>query len=281
MARTGPRTRAGKATVSQNAVTHGLRSSSPVIPGRERTQDWEDHRAALVRDLAPLGALEEQLVDLVAGLLWRLRRVPGYEADQIAVSVERIDDADLALPGQPAPSDLRLRIDSSQRARKILAQLADLPDNARLAGDDAASVLIVVAGDDASSLPGVVPGTNPPCRTEDFADWDAGILRECLRALCDNLGAPARQLIPWAVARARQQLDAARAALDDALRYADHYRRERALPDARFLERVTRYEAHLYRRLFQALHEIEALQARRRGEAAPLTRLQVHGLPGS
>ncbi len=56
-------------------------------------------------------------------------------------------------------------------------------------------------------------------------------------------------------------------------------RRERLLPDTRTLEKVSRYEAHLSRLLFKALHELEALQVRRTGGAAPLARLDVDGLP--
>ena len=35
--------------------------------------------------------------------------------------------------------------------------------------------------------------------------------------------------------------------------------RERLLPDERILEKVARYEAHLSRVLYKALHELEAL----------------------
>jgi hypothetical protein len=44
---------------------------------------------------------------------------------------------------------------------------------------------------------------------------------------------------------------------------------------------VACYEAHLSRGLRKALHELEALQARRTGSAAPLARLDVDGLVGS
>jgi hypothetical protein len=54
--------------------------------------------------------------------------------------------------------------------------------------------------------------------------------------------------------------------------------RERLLPDERILEKVARYEAHLFRGLYTALHELEALQVRRTGGAAPLARLDVDGL---
>jgi hypothetical protein len=58
-------------------------------------------------------------------------------------------------------------------------------------------------------------------------------------------------------------------------------RRERLLPDEKTLEKVARYEAHLSRGLYKALHELEALQARRTGAAALLARLDVDGLAGS
>ena len=55
--------------------------------------------------------------------------------------------------------------------------------------------------------------------------------------------------------------------------------RERILPDEKTLEKVSRYEAHLSRGLYKAMHELEALQVRRSGGAAPLARLDVEGLP--
>ena len=44
---------------------------------------------------------------------------------------------------------------------------------------------------------------------------------------------------------------------------------------------VARYEAHLSRGLYKALHELEALQVRRLGGSAPLARPDVDGLAGS
>jgi hypothetical protein len=47
------------------------------------------------------------------------------------------------------------------------------------------------------------------------------------------------------------------------------------LPDDRALDTVMRYEAHLTRLLKHALHELEALQDRRRGTATPLARVDI------
>jgi hypothetical protein len=52
-------------------------------------------------------------------------------------------------------------------------------------------------------------------------------------------------------------------------------RRERVLLDQADLQTIGRYEAHLSRQMYQALHELEALQTRRGGKAAPLARLDV------
>jgi hypothetical protein len=56
-------------------------------------------------------------------------------------------------------------------------------------------------------------------------------------------------------------------------------RRAHILPDEGTLKKVAKYEAHIARQIYQALHELEALQAKRAGEAAPLARVDLRGLP--
>ena len=148
-ARRGPRTSAGKARVALNAVRHGLGVTTPVIPGVERLEDWDAHRAAMLASLAPVGYLETVLAERAALAAWRLNRIAVYEvACVVAQRSDAIDDEDPDL---------------------LLPQLAET-------------------------------------------------------------------------------------------------------------DRLVRYEAHLSRQLYQALHELEAQQARRRGQAAPLARVDVHGL---
>jgi hypothetical protein len=52
-------------------------------------------------------------------------------------------------------------------------------------------------------------------------------------------------------------------------------RRARILPSTENMAKVGRYEAHLSRELYRALHELEALQTRRAGRLAPLGRVDV------
>lgn len=46
--------------------------------------------------------------------------------------------------------------------------------------------------------------------------------------------------------------------------------RDRILSDERDLQKIARYDAHLSRQMYQALHELEALQAYRGSKVAPL-----------
>ena len=40
----GPATQEGKEMVRWNSTKHGIRSPAPVVPGVEKTEDWEEHR---------------------------------------------------------------------------------------------------------------------------------------------------------------------------------------------------------------------------------------------
>jgi hypothetical protein len=62
-----------------NALRHGLTAKNIVI-GDEDPKEFEDLRANLEHDLQPKTALEGELFERLAGLLWRLRRVPAIEA---------------------------------------------------------------------------------------------------------------------------------------------------------------------------------------------------------
>jgi len=54
----------------------------------------------------------------------------------------------------------------------------------------------------------------------------------------------------------------------------------RLLPSRDPMERIIRYEGHLHRQLIQTIRELEATQARRKGDRpSPLARLDVSGSP--
>jgi hypothetical protein len=61
-------------------------------------------------------------------------------------------------------------------------------------------------------------------------------------------------------------------------RVAEH-QQLRILPPDNELDKIMKYEAHLHRMQVQTQHELEALQARRKGERSPLNRVDFSGPP--
>lgn len=81
---TGPKSEAGKAASSANALSHGLTAARTVVLPEEEPEDFERLRQGVVADLAPAGALQEALAQRIAALLWRLDRVARLEAELFA-----------------------------------------------------------------------------------------------------------------------------------------------------------------------------------------------------
>jgi hypothetical protein len=81
-ASTGPRTTAGKAACSKNATTHGLFTTRDFVrPGEESL--YEQNRADLLDQLAPIGILECNLADEIHRAIWRLLRCGEVEASLV------------------------------------------------------------------------------------------------------------------------------------------------------------------------------------------------------
>src|SRR3954454_7679567 len=68
---TGPRTAAGKARVAQNAIKHGARAASAVLPDEDPAGFAEFLRETL-RDHQPVGTGETECVERIADVSWRL-----------------------------------------------------------------------------------------------------------------------------------------------------------------------------------------------------------------
>ena len=90
---TGPNSQRGKARSRMNALKHGLTASDIVI-GDEDPKHFDALRGGLKAGLRPVGAMEIELVDRVAGLLWRLRRVPVVESGIIRSLREEMERSD-------------------------------------------------------------------------------------------------------------------------------------------------------------------------------------------
>jgi hypothetical protein len=77
----GPKTAEGKARSAQNALRHGLRAEKYLVLPEEDGAEFADLEAALIEELAPVGALQTVLAGRVAVAAWRLARADRIEAE--------------------------------------------------------------------------------------------------------------------------------------------------------------------------------------------------------
>jgi len=91
---TGPQTDQGKATVSQNAVKHGLFTDS-VIKG-EDPADYEAFHDNFLAELFPVGMVETMLAERLISLWWRLRRAERMQNQAIDSMIENQIDNPMA-----------------------------------------------------------------------------------------------------------------------------------------------------------------------------------------
>jgi hypothetical protein len=80
----GPKTAEGKARSAQNALRHGMRALRYVVLPDEDGVEFQALEAALVEELAPVGALQVVLARRVAMAAWRLARADRMEVELFA-----------------------------------------------------------------------------------------------------------------------------------------------------------------------------------------------------
>lgn len=71
---TGPKTENGKEIASKNALKHGLLSQELILKD-ESAIEFDDFRKGIYETLAPLGYLEEVVVEKIVSSAWRFRRL--------------------------------------------------------------------------------------------------------------------------------------------------------------------------------------------------------------
>jgi hypothetical protein len=134
---TGPRTPAGRAAVAQNRVIHNLTGDTVLLPG-ESQQAFEELRAALLTEHAPVGNTEQNLVERLAYNQWRLDRIAAMETEILANMA--------GLPtGSETPAALAARnmIDSSKTALDAHTRLIRYETSTRRCYDTALTQLRV------------------------------------------------------------------------------------------------------------------------------------------
>jgi hypothetical protein len=293
----GPKTEGGKEVVRWNATRHGISSPAPVVPGLEKEGDWQEHRDGILDNLAPVGHLEVTLAERVALLSWRLHRVTRYETGAIAISQETIEDdiherdrllSALRHKGLECthPEDIRFEARYYKQAHGALRRFPTLGPDKVLKGADASSVVWSVLIEAQKKVGGKIdhedldlPGVAEDEAIEELPAMKAADVRGCVEAIADYISLDPDDLLETAIYKAGCEARSAALKKEEMEREISRKARERILPDEKTLEKISRYEAHLSRQLYQALHELENLQKHRTtGDGVPLTRLDVQVL---
>jgi hypothetical protein len=299
MKRGGPATENGKEIVRWNATRHGISSPAPVIPGLEKREDWQDHRDGILDNLSPVGHLEFTLAERVALLSWRLHRVTRYETESIAISQGEVEGdiqrrARFLRSSQENPyefthpEDIRFEAKFRRQTHNALKRLPSLEPGKIVEGEDVTSIVQAVLeaaqrarGEEIDvehlDLPGL---SDDDYYLDELPDMKAEDVRGCVQSIARAASQEPERVLEFATDAARWEAQSAKAKVERVEGEIDVMRRERLLPDDKTLEKIHRYEAHLSKQLYHALHELESIQKRRTtGEGTPLARLDVQGLP--
>ncbi len=272
---TGPKTAAGKGKVSQNSIKHGALSDRPVIPGLESQEEWDRHLAETLADLQPEGRVANWLAQRIASYQWRLRRVARYEAEATAVGLESAErdfareefgwETVCGLEELPLVK-AKKRVEELRASSELLQELPDLPANQAVPD---CTQLVSEALDLAGTT--LAPG-GLQSYVDTITEWTAELMREMLQAIAQHRTMNPGNLLELMITRVTAKLEAAQRRYEDLVRTLDQYRRERAIPDGHVLEKISRYEGHLERGLYKALHEFREFQKQRAGQRAPAAR---------
>jgi hypothetical protein len=130
---TGPRTPDGKAIARRNALAHGLTAEQLMLDG-EDPELFDTLREALFDEFAPASPYEEQLTHQVVSLLWRLRRIPAFEAallSWIDYTRGELRDSDFVYRGLGPEHSIK-RESPETRARLKLGRMLEVESSKNL-----------------------------------------------------------------------------------------------------------------------------------------------------
>lgn len=296
---TGPRTAHGKRRSSRNAVKHGIFSKLVVIKGESRAE-FDAFLKELQESLRPVGALEHLLVEKLALLAWRYRRMVIAEGAEIQKSVDffqwdrdldREHSLDSSMPMAKFAGGLIAHLDSPEMIDRCLDLLEELRCNVARRGFDLKADGTLLA---------TIYGTNleHPSRHSLLQSYATlGIVaKEWLeREKRRDQGEPAEQgeEVDRACIPAEDCRNAFLRKVESQVRWLGRRRKQfgaveadrtqlelltRRIPDAAKSDRLLRYEAALERGFDRALGQLERLQRMRLGLATlPPLRLELSG----
>jgi hypothetical protein len=272
---TGPRTQQGKERSKRNAVTHGIFSKAVVLKG-ESQAEFNALLNGLRNDRQPVGTMEELLVEKLAVLFWRNRRLLIAEGAEIRAHSEfvrwnererQLQELVKILP-QRSNGGLIRSIANPTVLRAFVSRLKALKEGIETG--------IFVPGSDNVIL-AMLYGI------DDKENWPYGLsLTYLLWSVVAAL--PEEERKQKGLPSPQEAREGLLAELKEAIKAFDHHGKEQAIilaykseleslrqnvPDAPQVDRLLRYETSLERSIERTLNQLERLQRMRLGRPAP------------
>ena len=295
---TGPKTSDGVEAVKLNALRHGLRSVQTVVPGEE-PDAWEAHRAGVVDDLKPLGAMELALAEQIAAKLWRLGRVVLFEAnvignaqdpDELANSHEKArkrgNYGGPARTDIPTREDIQKANDAARGAKEALAKqetaLGQLESLAAMGENDLIEDWTIyeplkhALRLEEKETDGVFKNEDEPFRARHLRAMlrMRGAVEETAIAISAHWRDEKIPELSEKAAKADRHAKALRSRYKAAV---ERLCRARVIPNEFELDKIQRYEAHLERGLHKALERLQTLQEGRGANPTTINLAVVQG----
>jgi hypothetical protein len=237
---TGPKTQEGKSLCRFNALQHGLLAKEVILPG-ENAREFERLVAALVADWEPKGRVEEILLERIASLSWRLRRVARAESGAIRARLQRV-----AVQERERQAKHEEAVDSEDREelRQDWRGVAFLID-----GID--RVLAELAG----------PTSNDPDECADLSGEKHEWVLEYLGLDSRSVGCATFK--KWVEVERRDLVKRRRELKREAQGALVAKKAALAIPSARAADRLMRYETAIDRQLHRAITQLAFIQLQR------------------
>ncbi|MBF0453913.1 MAG: hypothetical protein HQL72_03725 [Magnetococcales bacterium] len=252
---TGPKTEAGKARSSMNAVRHGLFSQHLFLDD-EYSDDYQALEEDLHHTLRPVGALEQTLVERIAVNMWRQRRL--VQAETSMLDLERTPQK----IAKSASRELGRAWDNELKEDELLPFDSKQADWCQGAVDELESLSDITL----EALSKEAPSIHQQLVEE--AEGDEETLEEYLANYDNGLQEYVIDLVRWC----REELDKANQR-PRILVTAQKVRGKKVILPEKYLELMTRYQTSLDNQLYKAMKAFREAQEWRlqtmEGEAVP------------
>ena len=256
-----------------NALRHGILSKEAVVSSiacTEEAEIYEEVSEALYESLAPEGAMEELLVEDLVALTLRRRRLLKYETAATLGEVEgavnrweqREKEISDSLPNYDGIEPWKSLSKLDYVVKSALKELGALEQEDPLAVLDTIMIRVFQVAEEKFDVP-ISKLLQLDQSWDNYREFPRGDVDEVVSEACRRGGvtegefwAGVRDDIDQGAKRASQQLEVRRAKLQRQGVLA-------TLPPEEVMSKVVRYEAHLSRLYYKAIHELQRLQAAR------------------